>query len=217
MIATERQDRSTDGSRRTQIYPHGNSEPQVPRGMARIFTKAGMVHFDPKKLKASEIIKASNSGGLDSLIGNEAQHFASGGTVNESEDAPWATYAPPPKGFVVDQPLPQPARRAPAFDPTQPYEAVPSSKRRSASDQLSRSSTPVDGNPFDRFDAAALGAKSIENNDPRSWGAVPVDELEDAPWAKLPSGFVTERRSRQGRRVANQSRRSSGECDGCRD
>lgn len=77
-----------DGHRRAQLFPKGHLELKVPKGMGRIKTKNGDVwHFNPKKVKASQIVKASNAGRENDILDlgpvtkEEAVQRAAGGEV----------------------------------------------------------------------------------------------------------------------------------------
>jgi hypothetical protein len=66
---TLQQQQLRNGDRRVQMFPKGHIELPLPKGMSRIKVPKGDVfHFDPKRVKASEIVKASKAGRENELL-----------------------------------------------------------------------------------------------------------------------------------------------------
>lgn len=56
------------GNRSAMLFPHRNTELALPKGMRRMKTKGGLLHFDPKKLRPSQIKKADASGKMNEIL-----------------------------------------------------------------------------------------------------------------------------------------------------
>lgn len=56
------------GKRAAMLYPHKAAELALPKGIRRIKTKDGLLHFSPKKLTPSQIKKASAEGRLNEIL-----------------------------------------------------------------------------------------------------------------------------------------------------
>ncbi len=57
------------GHRKAMLFPHKSSELALPRGMSRMKTRDGLIHFDRKKLMPSQIRKASDEGRMNDILG----------------------------------------------------------------------------------------------------------------------------------------------------
>ena len=65
----EQQRALVEGRQRAQMFPVGTSELPLPRGLARVTTRRGVFHYDPRSVSAEEIERASAGGRENEVLG----------------------------------------------------------------------------------------------------------------------------------------------------
>ena len=65
----EQQRALIEGRQRAQMFPVGTSELPLPRGLARVTTRRGVFHYDPRSVSAEEIERASAGGRENEVLG----------------------------------------------------------------------------------------------------------------------------------------------------
>lgn len=158
-----------EGNRRAQMFPRGEGVLKLPKGMAVIKVKNGDVfHFNPKRLKASEIVKASNDGRENTLLDL--------GPVTKAEVVERAAKGEKPLAIVERTAEGIEARAAAGTDVTAAAQVAALEKAKSPGHVVTVE--PAEHTITKRLQHRAEGG-AVEVAD----GGPAIEELPDAPWA----------------------------------